>query len=853
MMKSKRGNRRLGACALALGLLGGLVLALPLSVGAAPDANSYTVVLRYDDNIQLRYQHGSADEQWITTGDVPLGGAHLGGAEGALAIPQIYCVDAAVPFHSYAASGAGGSSSGWLNGATTDIVPNYVAAAPDQVPAVLGAHWRELEWVVMNGYQGSEQSLAAMNALFPALADSGGALGAFGADVAVTATKAAVWHFTNPDVVYLSTGFLRKSGGDPTSVNGVKHRQFSALFDALVNGAAAYAVNPSALGAPLYDVTPFGVYIDGTASARGVTADKIYYGPYYVRETQASLDSRAGVTRTLGSVFLQINTPGSGVAFYDGNPGSGGSEIAGDPSNLPYGGTVAAPSVPIGQPFYLVAPNDGAFETGALNLAVTALAREQITALDARTLNLPTVLLYQDPASGRQDWNTVQAFIGVAAAPLTQYASAVLPFGQTNTGNVSVTKFAAAAAGAGPFTFRLTTAAGEPVDLNPPSINFTGYAPDGADPDAATIVSAPDGIFRINGDSKAAAITGLPYGDYVVTEAFSAATAASYTVDDPELKTRAGRSALFSVTADDGDPNTSDLAHFVIFYNDAAPFDISLTKLNAESGAALAGVSFRLAGENINDVDIAGDAYGAAVFSTPLPGGDAKYTLTERAPAEGYNALSGPVAITVAGGVVTAVTPQPADAALISVSGLGSRHLRLVIANVPVALPPEENPPDDNPPDDNPPDENPPDDNPPDDNPPDENPPDENPPDDNPPDDNPPDDNPPEPHSTTPPDDNPPDDNPPIDNPPDDNPPDDNPPDSGTPPSVPDNPPGSDTPPPVSGNPPSDSGTPPSGPGNPKTGHISLGAMSGAAVFTGLALLGAALRRRTAADKTTPG
>ncbi|MDR0424901.1 MAG: thioester domain-containing protein, partial [Clostridiales Family XIII bacterium] len=220
MITKKTKNKRPRRLALALAVC--LICGQIAAVHAVPDSTMYTLVLQYNDAIQLTYAHGQGGEHWETTGDVPLGGAHINGKDGPLVLPQIYCADAEVPFHPYANGGRGGSSSEWIKGVLTDIVPNYVSVAPDQAPATLKAHWRQLEWVIVNGYQGTKESTDRMNGKFK-LSDAGGALGPFGYDVAVTATKAVVWHFTNPDVKFLSTGFLARSGNEPDSPNGIKH------------------------------------------------------------------------------------------------------------------------------------------------------------------------------------------------------------------------------------------------------------------------------------------------------------------------------------------------------------------------------------------------------------------------------------------------------------------------------------------------------------------------------------------------------------------------------------------------------------------------------------------------------
>ncbi|MDR2770441.1 MAG: thioester domain-containing protein, partial [Clostridiales Family XIII bacterium] len=223
-------------------LCAGLLFSAVAFAAGGPDANSYKVELRYDDNIQINYQHPDVDGWWRGDGDIPLGGAALSNGS---AISQLYCVDATVPFHSRVGPMGGVTSSS--GGKTVDTVPNYVAVSPDKLPEALKANWSELLWLVINGYSDAA-SLSDMRTRYANLSDlinpTSGSLANFDYAVAVMATKVAIWHFTNPNVAYYSTSFLKKSKGDPQSTDGIKHRQFVALTKRLVEDASAYAANP---------------------------------------------------------------------------------------------------------------------------------------------------------------------------------------------------------------------------------------------------------------------------------------------------------------------------------------------------------------------------------------------------------------------------------------------------------------------------------------------------------------------------------------------------------------------------------------------------------------------------------
>ncbi|MDR2664658.1 MAG: thioester domain-containing protein, partial [Oscillospiraceae bacterium] len=186
------------------------VLAPPAAIAASPDANTFTVKLAYSDSVQMTYLSPTHPD-W-TTGDVPIGGAWLGDQ---LVIDQVYCVDAVVPFASYAKSGSDGASRQIQGAEVLDTVPNYVAVSPDKLPDAQRACWDELVWILQNGFSGVAYSaLDRMNRAFPLADSSGTPLPEFGWEVAVMATKAAVWHFTN-DTAVGSTSFLSLGLTDP--------------------------------------------------------------------------------------------------------------------------------------------------------------------------------------------------------------------------------------------------------------------------------------------------------------------------------------------------------------------------------------------------------------------------------------------------------------------------------------------------------------------------------------------------------------------------------------------------------------------------------------------------------------
>jgi hypothetical protein len=721
------GGKRPGAFALAFCLVFGLFFALPLPVSAASDDNSYTLVLEYDDAIQLTYEHEAHGYWETTTGDVPVGGAHLNSEAGPLVFGQVYCVDADVPFHSkIAGAPIPGAYTTSLGARTRDVVPNYAAVVPSKIPAIVGAHWRELEWVVMHGYQGDGDADAG-RMYSDAYIPYPSALGAYAWDVAVMATKAAVWHFTNPGVSFVSTGFLARSGANPASPNGIKHRQFMALLDALIKGAEAYAAGAT----PLYTaLQPYAIAIDDSAASfdsagaaiigkpansPSSSANGVAYGPFYVRETS----DQSGATRQRHEALLQLvskSAPVSGVEFYGGNP-----DPLANPSAQPqplaeyqaYGGTgpgdelpgiTVSPAAPDSSdvPFWMYIPED-VFAANHVILdedllvgaTITAVAKESISGIDDAAVKLPTVLVYQDPDTGEQNWNTIQAFVGAATAPLTQYAAAAIPYSTGGaTGQLGVAKFAGQ--GSGPFKFQITYANGTPVYLDE-AVNFSQFplVPSPAD---AVVIDGQQGIFSLAENNTVAYITNLPLGEeYIITEFLdeSYSTVSQIRIP-PGLVTQGdGRTARFTLTSN---------SPSIEFYNDAVPFSLSVAKVSGvpvdnARGAPLQSVQFHLemsaGGSYGYDEYKLTDPLGAAVFSVPLvepwlapfisPASleTITYTLTETDAPPNYSQLSGPIEIVVANGFVDSVTLSQEDKDMVSISGVGTSHLRLVIANAP--------------------------------------------------------------------------------------------------------------------------------------------------------------------------
>ncbi|MDR1571687.1 MAG: Cys-Gln thioester bond-forming surface protein [Clostridiales Family XIII bacterium] len=644
------------ACALAL-------LPLPVFADTGPDATKYTVRLRYDDSVQIFYSHRlgvDIDGWWTGWGDIPLGGAWIGNNQ---AIPQIYCVDAAVPFHSYATSqdNIGGTDSSKPGG--HDVVLNYVSVSPEHLPQALKSHWNELSWLAVNGYSDAD-SLAALNAAYPDLADNLGALGSGAShpittDVAIMATKVAVWRFTNPDVAYYSTGYLMKSTG-AYSDGGIKHRQFAALTEALVEGAGAYAANPAS--APL-GIDRLDISIDGSAATETPTGSAVLWGPYRITDGGIGLEGD-------DLVFLEAGGPeplAGGVVFYTSEGGIASSIAA----IQKYGKAAEYRSaIKKNEDFYIYVPSANLADLNGLY--ISALARTTETAV-----KMPIVLAYQDPSTGGQDWKEVQAFIGLTDGfPVTAYGQAMLPLG-ISLGAIQLGKSATNING--PFLFRLTDAAGKAVDLN--SVTVTP---------AAAVNSAADGILSI-GDGGLVTIGDLRLADYRLTELVSGSgLAASYTVGSGAETP--GRTASVQLTG--------EVPVEVDFTNTSVPPDIFIKKRSGRSGNPdLPGASFTLtkpdqvfgdytSGSLPTDTRGVIESYSLALPDYPSFAGT--YLLTEYSAPASHKKLSGGIAIEVTqSGIVTSASAlNAADASYVAFSGIGGRTLTVIIENAYTPTPP---------------------------------------------------------------------------------------------------------------------------------------------------------------------
>jgi hypothetical protein len=474
---------------------------------ADQEAGPYTVVLSYEDDIQMKYviRHGY-DDWWSGAGDIPLGGVGPRGA--GATVSQLYCVDATVAYHSYA-----GTQTSWVPGTgTTDTTGNYAVATPTALSDAARANLGELYWLTINGYAGTQASLDALVAKYGYLSASYGNQ-PITRTIAIMSTKTAVWHFTDPTFALLSTS-LTKDPSNPTPTERNNYELMIALEKAMVADAQTEAAQ--ALDA----ATHLDVTIDNTvASVFNSTAigGKYFYGPLTATETLVNSTGSG----TPDSIFLGVGgVSAEGIGFYKG-VGPTPSVTEELPTGPMYGTNTQSPYVTSGEQFWLAIPETRLTQLGiAANDAAAYLVVHALGKVNAQTnSSTPVILVYQG-AGGVQDWHEVQAFIGLAgpgiAANIFGEAALLLPSAAAADGEIYVAKILAGTDGTnetGLFKFRITKYnAGDytPVVLVPgPDGNLTGAGGIGQ--------ISMDGTFLLAG-GQTAKINKLPQGTYHITE-----------------------------------------------------------------------------------------------------------------------------------------------------------------------------------------------------------------------------------------------------------------------------------------------------------------------------------------------
>jgi hypothetical protein len=470
-----------------------------------PDS-SYTVVVKYYDSIQMRYivQHG-LDDWWTGAGDVPVGGLKTA-PNGTQLIDQIYCVDAKVGFHGYT-----GTVTSYPGGTTTDTTDGYTVAAPTTLSDAVSSNLSYLYWLTVNGFRGTltSNNLADIRTRYAALEAQYGV--PIDSTIAIMATKAAMWKFTDPTFALLSTS-LNPNPANPTPTQKARYELMLALVKSMVADARA--------GASTLTTTKLNVEFNTTSATFTTSAGFYYYGPIQASETVQN--AGAGTTPNTGLAKIFLSASGmyaSDVEFVANNAG------APLPTDDKYGSDEDAPYVTNGSLFFLRVP-DSQTQSLVMDSSMPPVPTSfQYLALhgygkatDVTYNDTPMVIAYQNPGVGVQNWDTVQAFIGFAhnISASLYGEGAILLKGSSDNCGLTVNKLVVDGTELdeiGSYVFQLLVYDAA-LDENVPvslmeGTNITGATVPG------TVNS--DGIFSLT-DGQTATITGLPVGTYTVEE-----------------------------------------------------------------------------------------------------------------------------------------------------------------------------------------------------------------------------------------------------------------------------------------------------------------------------------------------
>jgi len=270
-------------------------------------------------------------------------------------------------------------------------------------------------------------------------------IGTIDREIAVMATKVAIWKTIAPDSVSIDSTTL--------DGNAAKYATFDALWRGLVSKADEAMKNP---GTPIpgqVNVTEFAleiIEVPGSPYYDNNNTNYNFIGPLYV---EARLINAASGTTTLnpGKVFLSpsgLNTSGVRlVSDITSEPTLTGfllpsDNLYGTNRNEQYitGGDVPVANTWESSEFYVAIPKSRTVPPRSDQILVTAMAK----APDVDVVNgTPVVFAFQRSGpSPRQDWNAIQAFIGGAsgAGQVDLFAEARWNSGKTTLGELYVYK-----------------------------------------------------------------------------------------------------------------------------------------------------------------------------------------------------------------------------------------------------------------------------------------------------------------------------------------------------------------------------------------------------------------------------
>ncbi|MCL2882307.1 MAG: Cys-Gln thioester bond-forming surface protein [Coriobacteriia bacterium] len=408
-----------------LALLAGALVFGTLPAYGADASTTYTTKMKFYDNVKASYSYNySNGDVWTSSADIPIGGATNGSGSD---FSQIYCIDPFVPYHSMAdktewigptATDYEGNTWG---ATTTDTKGNYVAVAPWEMSGDMQKNADLVSWLVLNGYRGdfrggqagseSQASVKRLNDLYSAEIKAAiGGDGVINKTMALMATKIAIWKAVTDD----GQGNSVQVTGTSLDSNPAARAKLDKLVDFLVRDAKA--------GRVVGGVTPaakLNLHLDESNldSINNHHNGYYYYGPLTAVAdgdgisgiSKVFLTASGQLSRTAGAEFVTTNgTTTDPGTLLDKDALFGADQSVKDTQFV--GGHVTG-STWTSDEFYLRVPENA---RGALDLdQLTIKAMTQAPGVPV-TEGTPVFLVNEDPKTGIQDWNKVQAFAGAA-------------------------------------------------------------------------------------------------------------------------------------------------------------------------------------------------------------------------------------------------------------------------------------------------------------------------------------------------------------------------------------------------------------------------------------------------------
>ncbi|MDR0436171.1 MAG: thioester domain-containing protein [Propionibacteriaceae bacterium] len=527
-MLNRNRTRARGAVVLTIAMVAGLfaVSWQNTAAKAAPAEPTYSTRTHYDDDIQMFYSVlYDYSPDWAGYGDIQLGGLWEGTTQ---IVNQKYCIDAQVHYHSEATHPQGQPY--------VDVVNNYVAANPQQMSANVQLNYDQLIWLAINGYDGTDASVTRLAARYGLSLNH---------VQAVMATKVAVWEFTNPSQVAIV--------GTSITGNRDEYVDMIRLMRHMIDDANAYATGVKAGQVSYLDYTRMALEIDNsTAAILPPDGGYFYYGPLSVVDNSGNPTIAQQInTDPDDRIYLGIGGVDADAIDFVTAPGSGGTPL---PADTRYGTDQTSQYLDrFGQQFYLRIPVSSRCNLDAA-IGINGLVLHALAKASGIELANTPMFFIQQTSSGLQDWDLVQAFVGLATnVHASLYGQADLVLNDAPL-QLSISKEEIPAPDeteiAKHFTFQITTEDGSQVALVP-GINFF------LNGSGSIIGDGSDGQFQLmSGATATVNHLATCHGSYRVSELNATGYTTSYTIDSGASED--GTSALIA---------TGSAAHSVTFTN----------------------------------------------------------------------------------------------------------------------------------------------------------------------------------------------------------------------------------------------------------------------------------------------